>query len=136
MGEYLMRQFVEEAGLAERFTVSSAGVRALVGNAAAPGAEAAALSHGVSLEGHEARRLTADMALSADFLIAMDEVVEEEILILTRDRVAVDMWPVDDPYGGPEQGYEVAFQEIRKRVVDWISGHNLTPSSGAARKSK
>ena len=119
-GEYLMRQALEQANLAEQYTVASAGVRALVGKPAAAGASQAAEARGVSLAPHEARQLTVEMAMQADTIIAMDEVVEEEILILTRDKVEVRLWPVDDPYGGPQPGYEIAFQEILQRVEDWL----------------
>jgi len=119
-GEYLMRQAFEKAALAQQYTVHSAGVRALVGKPAATGASQAAEAHGVSLASHEARQLTIEMAMQADTIIAMDEVVEEEILILTRDKVAVQLWPVNDPYGGPQPGYETAFQEILERVETWV----------------
>jgi protein-tyrosine phosphatase len=132
-GEFLMRNALQEAGLAERYTVASAGVRALVGHAAAPGAATAAAAHGVSLEGHQARHLTVEMALQADHLIAMDEVVEEEILILTGDRAQVELWPVDDPYGGPAAAYEIAFDVIHQHVVEWVGRGRLAPAHGDTR---
>ena len=135
MAEYLMRETLRGSGLADRYTVSSAGVRALVGNCAARGAQAAADAQGLSLQGHEARLLTAAMALEADHLIAMDEVVEEEILILTGDCVDIELWPVDDPYGGSDEGYAVAFEEIRQHVSDWVSRHGLTTLPGDSRSS-
>lgn len=128
MAEALLKRKLQEAGLAAEFDVSSAGVRAQEGGGAAPGARVAAAAQGIDLDAHAARRLTADMALQADHVIAMDEVVEEEILILTRDRVEVELWPVDDPYGGPEEGYARAFEEIRGRVRDWVRQRARTAS--------
>ena len=133
MGEYLMRQALQAANLQDHYAVHSAGVRALVGNAAAAGAQEAAAARGVWLDAHRARQLTVDMAMQADTIIAMDEVVEEEILILSRDKVTVDLWPVDDPYGGPPQGYETAFLEIRQRVEDWVRQAAAAATPGQSR---
>lgn len=133
MAEALLRRELQQAGMASEVEVSSAGVRAQEGHPAAAGARAAAAAHGIDLESHVAQRLTADMALQADAIIAMDEVVEEEILILTRDRVQVEMWPVDDPYGGPEAGYVEAFEAIRDRVLAWVrkrQGRNSDDARG------
>jgi protein-tyrosine phosphatase len=131
MAEALLRRALQEAGLASEWDVGSAGVRAQEGHPAAPGAQAAAAAHGIDLTSHTARRLTAEMALQADHLIAMDEVVEEEILILTRDRVQVELWPVDDPYCGPEEGYGIAFEDIQRRVRDWVRTVPRTPNEDA-----
>jgi len=130
MAEALLRAALEEAG-EEHIAVTSAGVRGLEGQGAAPGALAAAAAHGVSLQDHVARRLTPEMARAADHLIAMDEIVEEEILILTRDGVDVTLWPVDDPYGGPEEGYEAAFLDIQERVRDWVARRAWTQHRNA-----
>lgn len=59
------------------------------------------------------------MAHEADFLIALDEVVEEEIAILAGD-LPVILWPVDDPYGGPPAGYTRALMEIEAHVGPFV----------------
>lgn len=123
MAAGLLRRALAAAGAAEVWEVASAGVGAQEGLPAAPGALAAAAAHGIDIADHTARRLTPDMARAADHIIAMDEVVEEEILIRTRDAVEVELWPVDDPFGGPEAGYARAFADIRLRVEEWVERH-------------
>ena len=51
-------------------------------------------------------------------------------LILTRDRIVPVLWPVDDPYGGEQQGYATAFEEIRQRVEAWVRQVQSTATSG------
>lgn len=130
IGEYLMRQALQNVQLQDQYEVHSAGVHALVGRSAASGAQQASEARGLSLAAHEARQLTVEMAMQADTIIAMDEVVEEEIMILTRDRVVPVLWPVDDPYGGEQEGYETAFEEIRQRVEEWVRQVQIRATSG------
>jgi protein-tyrosine-phosphatase len=124
MAEALFEKVLDEAGLGANFSVRSAGVGAQPGTPAAPGALQAARERGLALDGHRARRLTPEMAREADILIAMDEVVEEEIYILAGELPVV-LWTIDDPYGGPEAGYRRAFSEIEAKVgrfvADWVS---------------
>jgi protein-tyrosine phosphatase len=120
MAEALLKRELHKAGLDKRFIVRSAGVGAQAGNAAAPRTQQVASSHGLDLSAHRSRRLTADMAREADVLIALDEIVEEEIAILAGD-VRVELWPVDDPYQGPDSGYVRAFDEIAAHVRRFVA---------------
>lgn len=120
VAEALLRKAVGEAGLASGVSVASAGVRALEGHGAAAAMRALAAAHGVSLDAHVARQLTRAMAHAADAIIALDELVEEEILILSGNGVDVHLWPVDDPYGGPEAGYARAYAEIEGHVHRFV----------------
>jgi protein-tyrosine phosphatase len=115
MAEALLKRGLREAGLERRYLVRSAGVGALAGTPAARGAQEAARARGLDLAAHRARQLTSSMAREAGILIALDEVVEEEIAIQAGD-LPVLLWPVDDPYGGPPEGYARAFSEIESRV--------------------
>jgi protein-tyrosine-phosphatase len=124
----LLDRALRSAGLDRRYTVRSAGVGALPGTPAASGAQEAALAAGLDLEAHRARRLTNEMAHEADIVIALDEVVEEEIAILAGD-VAVTLWPVDDPYGGPAPGYTRALQEIEAHVGPFVEELSRGPQS-------
>jgi protein-tyrosine-phosphatase len=121
MAEVLLRRALERAGLAREYVVRSAGVGALPGTPAARGAQAAARDAGLDLSAHRARRLTPDMAREAHVLVALDEVVEEEIAIQVGE-VPVVLWPVDDPYGGPPQEYRRALQEIDTHVRHFVDG--------------
>ena len=109
--EALLRRALQRHGLDRRFLVRSAGVGAQPGTPAARGAVEAARAQRLDLTAHRARRLTAEMAREADVVIALDEVVEEEIAILAGD-VDVLLWAVDDPYGGSEADYPQAFVAV------------------------
>jgi protein-tyrosine-phosphatase len=61
------------------------------------------------------------MAHEADLLIALDEFVEDAILRIAGDLPMVS-WPIDDPYGGPEEGYRRAFKELQQRVHACVAG--------------
>jgi protein-tyrosine phosphatase len=119
MAEALLRRQLRAHGLDRRWLVRSAGVGALPGAPAARGAQETAREHGLDLAAHRARKLTADMAREADVLIALDEVVEEEIAIQAGE-LPVELWPVDDPYGGPPAGYRRAFDEIELHVDRFV----------------
>lgn len=115
LAEALLRRVLQERGLDGRFEVASAGVGAVDGQPAAPLTQVVAASAGLDLGAHQARRLTPAMAHAADVLIAMDEVVEDLILRIAGD-IPVEAWHVDDPYGGPEDGYRAAFTTIDRLV--------------------
>lgn len=119
MAEALLKRALRDAGLERRYVVRSAGVGALPGTPAARGAQEVAEKRGLDLGAHRARKLTAAMAKEAEILIALDEIVEEEIAILAGD-VPVLLWPVDDPYGGPPEGYARALAEIETHVRDFV----------------
>jgi low molecular weight protein-tyrosine phosphatase len=129
MAEALLRRQLRAHGLERRYVVRSAGVGALPGAPAARGAQDTARDRGLDLAMHRARRLTADMAHEADVLIALDEVVEEEIGIQVGE-VAVELWPVDDPYGGPPEGYRRAFEEIEAHVNRFVGELRERSASG------
>jgi protein-tyrosine phosphatase len=119
IAEALLKRELQKVGLEKQFVVRSAGVGALEGNAAAPRTQHVARTHGLDLSGHRSRRLTPAMARDADLLIALDEIVEEEIAILAGD-VPVELWPVDDPYQGPDEGYARAYDEIAAHVRRFV----------------
>ena len=118
-GEVLLRRALQREGLDRRFLVRSAGVGAQPGTPAARGSLEVAREHRLDLSAHRARRLTVEMAREADVLIALDEIVEEEIAILAGD-VEVVLWPVDDPYGGADEDYRRAFADVEAHVERYV----------------
>ena len=59
MGEYVLKDMVRKAGLAERFEIASAAVsREEIGNPVYPPARRELAKHGISCEGHAARQVT------------------------------------------------------------------------------
>jgi protein-tyrosine phosphatase len=119
LAEALLKRTLRESGMERRYIVRSAGVGAQPGAPAARGTLETAHERGLDLAAHRARRLTLEMARDADVLIALDEIVEEEIAILAGD-LAVTLWPVDDPYGGPREGYERAAEAIAAHVARFV----------------
>jgi len=53
--------------------ISSAGIGALVGEAADPAAQALMAGRGIDITGHRARQLTPDMAGDADLILVMEQ---------------------------------------------------------------
>ena len=132
MAEALLRRALERAGLGQSYVVRSAGVGALPGTPAARGALEAARNAGLDLSSHRARRLTPEMAREAHVVVALDEVVEEEIAIQVGNLPVV-LWAVDDPYGGPAEGYRRALHEIDahvRRFVDELRERHAVRPSG------
>ena len=75
MAEAVFAQLVDQAGLADRFEISSAGTGDWhVGESPHPGTQEALRRHGVPLvHGKRARRVDAALLAGADYIIAMDE---------------------------------------------------------------
>jgi protein-tyrosine-phosphatase len=115
MAEALLRRELGRARLVPPWVASSAGVGALTGSHAASGTLRVAAQHGLSLEQHRARMLTPEMATQATVLVALDHYVEDQILRVAGD-IPLRVWPVDDPYGGPDAGYERAFRDVESHV--------------------
>ncbi len=118
--EALLKQALRQTGLDRGFLVRSAGVGAQPGTPVPKLAQDVATANGLDVSTHRARRLTVEMAREAEYLIALDEVVEEEIAILAGD-VGIILWPVDDPYGGSRRSYERAFADIETHVGAFVA---------------
>ena len=59
MGEFVLKDMVKKAGVAERFEIASAAVsREEIGNDVYPPARREMAKHGISCEGHAARQVT------------------------------------------------------------------------------
>ena len=119
MAEALLRREFGRARLAPPWVATSAGVGAVEANRAASGTMRVAAQSGLSLEQHRARMLTREMAAEAEVLVALDDFVEDQMLRIAGD-LPVQLWVVDDPYGGSQQGYERAFREVEAHVDRFI----------------
>jgi protein-tyrosine phosphatase len=122
--EGVFRHFVEEAGLAERISVDSAGTHAYhVGEPPDRRSSAAAERRGISLDGIRARRFDDEDFDRFDYILAMDR---DNLAILTgqcarehrhKIRLFLEFAPgredeVPDPYYGGGAGFE--------RVLDLV----------------
>ena len=122
--EGVFRYYAEQAGLADRLEIDSAGTHAYhVGEPADRRARAAAERRGMSLDGIRARRVSAQDYQRFDYIIAMDEDnlarLRDEApeghdarLHLFLEFAAVSETEVPDPYYGGAAGFE--------RVLDLV----------------
>jgi protein-tyrosine phosphatase len=122
--EGVFRHFVNEAGLAEKIDVDSAGTHAYhVGEPPDRRANAAAERRGVSLADIKARRIADSDFERFDYIIAMDEENQARLIDQApdeyRDKVqlflsyaSVSETEVPDPYYGGAAGFE--------RVLDLV----------------
>ena len=73
MAEALFRHMLGQAGLSEFFAVSSAGLSAFHGDAAAAGAEEAMRERGLGLSAHRSRPLSGGLLAGADWAVTMTQ---------------------------------------------------------------
>ena len=73
MAEFVMKDLVEKAGLAEQFQIASAATsREEIGNPVYPPARRKLAEHGIACSGHAARQLTSRDYHVYDLLVGMD----------------------------------------------------------------
>ena len=73
MAEFVMKDLVEKAGLAEQFYIASAATsRDEIGNPVYPPARRKLAEHGIACAGHAARQLTKQDYAAYDLLVGMD----------------------------------------------------------------
>jgi len=135
--EGVFRHHVNEAGLADRIDIDSAGTHAYhVGAPADRRATQAATNRGISLAGIKARRICDDDYENFDYIIAMDEDNRDRMLAqapleyrgkiqLFLSFTALRETAVPDPYYGGRTGFErvldlvdVASRDLLAMLVD------------------
>ena len=81
MAEFVMKDLVDKAGLADAFAIASAATSSEeLGNPVYPPARRKLAEHGIGCAGKTARRLTADDYDEYDLLIGMDDTNLRNIL--------------------------------------------------------
>ena len=148
LAEVALKRMLGES--ASRVEVTSAGVSAWDGAPASEGARAVAKKHGLSLEGHQSRRLTPKILEQQDLVLlmnpgdlvkvrALDENGGAEIYGLGDfGRARPDGSGVPDPFGGPPEAYEEALARIEEhlgRVVPYIQAELREREVGARKPS-
>lgn len=139
MAEVVARKAAERRGLT-RLEVRSAGVAAFPGMEAAGGAIRASRRRGLDLEGHRSRPLDPELVAWADLILTMSPshlggVVaagggDHAAVITNVQRVLPGPGEgsgdgpdptggVPDPFGGPDELYEVTMEEL-ERLVDGV----------------
>jgi len=126
----ICRSPVAEALLKQQFpdkTIWSAGLSALVGNAADPMAIESAAAHGLDLSAHRAQQLTGWMCQSADLILVMEQRHKTEIAELyplVRGKVfrlgELGEFDISDPYRQPKAAFDTACADIARGVDEWV----------------
>ena len=126
MATAILRQRLEEMGLADAIKVISAGVYAGEGQKASPLAVSTLAGRGIRLEGHRSQPLTPELLQRADIVLVMEESHRRSVFYLQPQHLGKVYLltelvgrhdDVADPYGGPAQGYELA-AGLLERVID------------------
>jgi len=120
-GEYLLKSLLPDKKIA------SAGVGALVGKPADKQACLIAETHGISLEGHQARQLTAELCHDFDLILVMEQKhigAVTEIAPEARGKTMLfghwlDKQDIPDPYRQSKEAFEHAYRLIEKSAAAW-----------------
>lgn len=152
MAEGLLKKMLTEAfgPVAEQYEVRSAGVAASPGDkASAPAVEVMAEA-GIDLSGHQATRLTPDLAAAADLVLTMTAGHKQAVLQLAptartktftlKEYVRIRLGPdgegrdgsaggedIADPYGAETAVYRSCageLQETLERLIQWLQHEN------------
>lgn len=123
-------------GDAQRFSISSAGTWAREDDPASGNARIVTADLGLSLEGHRARTVDADMLEQSDLVLVMtrhhmDALVAEfpsaRAKIHMLSELSGQLYDVGDPYGGSLEEYQVCAAELSEliaqgypRVEAWV----------------
>jgi protein-tyrosine phosphatase len=112
-------------------TVSSAGISAMVGQHADASAEAIALQHGLSLEGHIARQLTRELCQQHDLILVMEQKHIEAVTRIAPEVRGKTMlyghWlkrDIPDPYRQSREAFEFTFDLIAEATTAWAQRLN------------
>jgi len=126
MAEYALQKALANRGV-DNILSESAGTMAYDGSPAASRAITEAASHGLNMASHRSRFLTRKMVNEAEVIVAMEGHHYQSIAGLaphaTEKIVMIgDLIPgrgdpeIGDPYGGTEEDFARAFEEIKQAV--------------------
>lgn len=121
IGERLLRQHLPDR------LVTSAGIHGLEGMPADGGAREVALRHGVSLDGHVARKVTPSLLQSSDLILVMEPEHLHFIAAMAPENrgksLLFGQWletkDIPDPYRKSREAFEFVFQQLGKASHEW-----------------
>lgn len=121
IGERLLRQHLPGK------QVTSAGIFGLEGHPADAEAQAVALRHGVSLEGHVARKVTRGLLQKSDLILVMEPEHLRFIAVLAPENRGKSLFfgqwletrDIPDPYRKSHEIYEYVFEQLEKASQEW-----------------
>ena len=109
--------------------VSSAGLGALVGRPADQTASDVAAAHGLSLEGHQAQQLTAEMCRNVDLILVMEKRQIEQVNRIDPAARGKTMllghWlnqkEIADPYRKSREAFEEIYGLLENATQKWVN---------------
>ena len=121
IGERLLRQQLPGK------QVTSAGILGLEGRPADAAAQAVAWRHGVSLEGHVARKVTRSLLQQSDLILVMEPEHLRFIATMTPENrgksLLFGQWletqDIPDPYRKSREAFEYVFGQLGKASQEW-----------------
>ncbi len=121
IGERLLRQLLPGR------QVTSAGIFGLEGRSADASAQAVALRHGLSLEGHVARRVTCSLLQQSDLILVMEPEHLRFIATMAPENrgksLLFGQWletqDIPDPYRKSREAFEYVFGQLGKASQEW-----------------
>jgi protein-tyrosine phosphatase len=108
------------------YYVTSAGLSALPGGAAAAEAEQVARVHGADLSAHSSQPLTVDLAAQADYLLGMTQSHVRALMdylgpLGLTPRMLDPAGDIADPIGGDQPVYDACAQQIRQHLETFVA---------------
>ena len=121
MGERLLRQQLPGR------QVTSAGIFGLEGCPADAAAQAVAWRHGISLEGHVARKVTRSLLQKSDLILVMEPKHLRFIATMAPENrgksLLFGQWletqDIPDPYRKSREAFEYVFGQLGKASQEW-----------------
>lgn len=112
--------------------ISSAGVSALVGNSADEKATIVANRYGLSLDGHIARQLTAEMCRKSSLILVMERKHIDAVCQFSPEARGKTMlfghWnekkEVVDPYRKSDEVFEFVYHLLAESAQKWVKALN------------
>ncbi len=117
MAEGIFRQMMQEKGLEEKVLCQSAGLSAVEGDPAAENAVKACREIGVSIEGHEARRLTGEEIPVWDLFFTMSKThgyILEQAGVPAQ-KIYLPSY-IADPFGQDLEAYRACRDKLREEL--------------------
>ncbi|MBF7979234.1 protein tyrosine phosphatase [Rahnella sp. LAC-M12] len=122
IAERLLRQILPDR------KIDSAGVSALVDNAADPSAAAVAKKHNLELDGHRATQFTSALGRQYDLILVMEKSHQEQISRVSPEArgkiMLLGHWvgsrEIPDPYRKSQEAFESVYRLIDQACQSWL----------------
>ncbi len=107
--------------------ISSAGVKALVGESADKTASSISLLHDLSLDGHIAQQLTPALCRQNDLILVMEKThidIVSRMMPETRGKIMlfghwINQREIPDPYRKSRESFEIVFRLLEDSAQKW-----------------